>query len=91
MGAIEETIRKQYPESSPLTELAYRLAQTLDLGDGSVAMVKELRSILRELSHEDQWSPSVSRSPGPALDELESVPWEEDRKVGTWINGEKVR
>jgi hypothetical protein len=75
LGPIETEIRKKHLESSPLVELAAKLAEALDAGDGSVAMVKELRSILKELSPEAQWAPSVSRS--PALDDLEPTRWSE--------------
>jgi hypothetical protein len=46
MGPIETAVRKEVPEGSALAEIAYKLAFTLDEGDGSVAMVRELRSIL---------------------------------------------
>jgi hypothetical protein len=76
---IEQAIRTKYPgKDDPLIELAAKLGQVLDAGDGSVAMVKELRSILRELSPEAQWGPSVNRSPSPALDELPVYRWEDD-------------
>ena len=49
MGPIETAVRKEVPKGSALSEIAYKLAFTLDEGDGSTAMVRELREILKEL------------------------------------------
>jgi hypothetical protein len=54
-GPIEAEIRKAHPEGGPLVEIAAKLAQTIDIGDGSVSMVRELRSILDELGTEKRW------------------------------------
>jgi hypothetical protein len=61
MGPIEERVREEVKQDSALAEIAYKLAFTIDEGDGSVAMVKELRNSLRDLNVEKRWSPAVGR------------------------------
>jgi hypothetical protein len=56
MGPIETAVRKEVPEGSALAEIAYKLAFTIDEGDGSTAMVRELREILAELRQQKPWA-----------------------------------
>jgi hypothetical protein len=48
-GPLERSIREKYQEGDPLTELAAKLAFILDVGEGSAAVAKELRTLLATL------------------------------------------
>ena len=95
--SIEESIRAKWPNSDdPMVELAAKIAQTLDAGDGNAALIRELKEVLLQLRTGGSWE---RRSPLPATHglmsdedyvalqrEVDSEPF----KGGTWINGEKV-
>ncbi len=87
MGPIETAVRKEVPEGSALAEIAYKLAFTLDEGEGSTAMARELRAILADLRGRP--SSSVARMKLVEYDEEEGDAWPPEG--GTWINGKKVR
>jgi hypothetical protein len=70
MGPIEQAARKEIPEGSAIAEIAYKLAFSLDEGDGSVAMAKELRSILAE---ERQRKPSDNKA--YRMQKLQEAKW----------------
>jgi hypothetical protein len=61
MGPIEEAVRKEIPEGSAVSEIAYKLAFSLDEGQGSVAMARELRTILAEHKPKPRYSSGVAR------------------------------
>jgi hypothetical protein len=56
MGPIETKVRAEVKAGSALAEIAYKLAFTIDEGEGSVAMVRELREILKELGTKKPWA-----------------------------------
>jgi hypothetical protein len=54
MGPIEAKVREEITESSALAEIAFALAEQLDMKDGGAAAARELRAILRELKTQQQ-------------------------------------
>jgi hypothetical protein len=87
MGPIETAVRKEVPDTGALAEIAYKLAFSLDNGDGSVAMVKELRTLLAELRPRTTILGMGSMQLDSDDDDDHEDPLMEG---GRWINGEKV-
>jgi hypothetical protein len=94
MGPIEKAVRKEIPEGSTLAEIAYKLAFTLDEGDGTTAMARELRAILAELKQQKPWANDASafrkqqkRNAKWAL--MEEGEWEWSDEADDWVRIDK--
>jgi hypothetical protein len=88
MGPIEAAVRKEVPEGSALAEIAYKLALTLDAGDGSTAMARELRAILAELRQRPRATRMKLVDDHDDEDNHEEDTWPPEG--GLWVNGKKV-
>lgn len=97
MGPIETAVKAEIGEnSSALAEIAYKLAFTLDEGEGSTSMVRELRSILAELRQQKPWSNDAAAFRGNKAARMERKrqakwvmmregKWEWDDDADDWV------
>jgi hypothetical protein len=53
MGPIEAKVREEITEPGALTEIAYALAEALDLRSGGASAAKELRALLDVLTERE--------------------------------------
>lgn len=72
MGKVEDAVRREVEGNSVLAELAYKLAQEIDLDAGGVAAVRELRAVLMAYRNER----SVNYSP-PQYEKVDDEEHEE--------------
>jgi hypothetical protein len=96
MGPIEEAVRKEVPEGSALAEIAYKLALTLDAGDGSTAMARELRAVLGELRQQRPWANDASsfkkeRKRQAKWAMMQEGEWEWSDEADDWIRIDEYR
>jgi hypothetical protein len=54
MGPIEAKVREEITEPSALAEIAFALAESLDLREGGASAAKELRALLKILTEGEQ-------------------------------------